>query len=142
MFQLQKRLPKWRQRFFKNGKKKTISCQKAQSFVWFGPYDFVQIALACSINIFLKECRPLWRDFRLSMSALATVKGKNLTANLLQKLIYRSGILCYTVHDADIGSLKSLQTLFNNYLDHMLVKFEQNSMVQIIQNIKLLDKNG
>ena len=27
------------------------------------------------------------------------------------------------------------------YLDHMLMKFEQNRMVQIIQNLELFDKN-
>ena len=34
-----------------------------------------------------------------------------------------------TIADADIESLKSLHTLFDKYLDHMLVKFEQNLMV-------------
>ena len=42
--------------------------------------------------------------------------------------------------DADIGSIKSLHTLFDKYLDHMLVKFEQNRMVQTTQNFKLFDK--
>ena len=37
-----------------------------------------------------------------------------------------------TVADADIGSLKSLHTLFDKDWDHMLVKFEQNCMVQTI----------
>ena len=41
---------------------------------------------------------------------------------------------------ADIGSLKSLHTLFDKYLDHMLVKFEQNHMVQTTQNFELFDK--
>ena len=31
-----------------------------------------------------------------------------------------------TIADADIGSPKSLHTLFDKYLDHMLVRFEQN----------------
>ena len=31
------------------------------------------------------------------------------------------------IADADIGSLKSLHTLFDKYLDHLLVKFEQKS---------------
>ena len=31
-----------------------------------------------------------------------------------------------TITDADIGSLTSLHTLFGKYLNHMLVKFEQN----------------
>ena len=42
-----------------------------------------------------------------------------------------------TIADANIGSQKSLHTLFLKYLDHMLVKFEQN---QIIQNFELFDK--
>ena len=45
-----------------------------------------------------------------------------------------------TIADADIGSLKSLHTLFDKYLDHMLVKFEQNRIVRTIQNFELFDK--
>ena len=45
-----------------------------------------------------------------------------------------------TIADADIGSLKSLHTLFDKYFDHMLVKFEQNRMVRTVQNFDLLDK--
>ena len=44
------------------------------------------------------------------------------------------------VANADIGSLKSLHTLFAKYLDHMLVKFEQTCMVQTTQNFELFDK--
>ena len=33
-----------------------------------------------------------------------------------------------TITDADIGSFKSLKTLFDKYLDHMLV-FEENRIV-------------
>ena len=40
----------------------------------------------------------------------------------------------------DIGSLKSLHALFDTYLDHMLVIFEQNRIVRIIQNCVLFDK--
>ena len=46
-----------------------------------------------------------------------------------------------TIANADIGSLKSLHTLFDKYLDHMLVKFEQNCMVQTTRNFELFDKN-
>ena len=35
---------------------------------------------------------------------------------------------------------KSLHTLFGKYLDHMLVKFEQNRMSRTIQNIEFFDK--
>ena len=51
------------------------------------------------------------------------------------------GILCnHLFTDADIGSLKSLHTLFDKYLDYTLVKFEQNRMVRTIQKIELFDK--
>ena len=40
------------------------------------------------------------------------------------------------IDDADIRSLKSLNTLFGKYLDHMLVKFEQNRIVRTIQNFE------
>ena len=42
--------------------------------------------------------------------------------------------------DADIGSIKYLHTLFDKYLDNMLVQFEQNRMVQTINNFELFDK--
>ena len=70
------------------------------------------------------------------MSALATIYRKCI----LQNLIFRLGILYYHIADADIGSLKSLHTLFDKYLDHMLVKFDQNRMVQSIQNFELFDQ--
>ena len=60
-------------------------------------------------------------------------------ANLLQKLIFRSGILC-SITNADIGSLKSLHTLFDKYLAHMPVEFEQNRMVRTMQNFVLFDR--
>ena len=47
-----------------------------------------------------------------------------------------------TIADVDIGSQKSLHTLFDKYLDHMLGKFEQSRMVRTIQNFELFDKNG
>ena len=49
-------------------------------------------------------------------------------------------ILPATVANADIGGLKSLHTLFDKYLDHILVKFEQNYMVQTTRNLELLTK--
>ena len=42
-----------------------------------------------------------------------------------------------TVAKADIGSQMSLQTLFDKYLDHMLVKFKRNCMVQTTRNFEL-----
>ena len=44
-----------------------------------------------------------------------------------------------TVANADIGSLKSLHTFLTKCLYHMLVKFEQNRMVQTTRNFELFD---
>ena len=44
------------------------------------------------------------------------------------------------VANAEIGSLKSILTLYDKYLNHMLVKFELNSMVQTLQNCDIFDK--
>ena len=74
------------------------------------------------------------------MSALATVAGKSFNGKINAKIdFFRSGIYV-NISDADIGSLKSLHTLFDKYLDHMLVKFEQNRRVQTQQNVELFDK--
>ena len=56
----------------------------------------------------------------------------------MQKLIFRSGI-SYYYSNTDIGSLMSLHTLFDKCLDHIVVKFEQNRMVQTLQNFELFD---
>ena len=40
----------------------------------------------------------------------------------------------YTIADADIESLKSLHTSFDEYLYHILVKFEQNHIVRTSQS--------
>ena len=45
-----------------------------------------------------------------------------------------------TVANADIRSLKSLHTFLKECLYHMLVKFEQNRMVQTTRNFELFDK--
>ena len=50
-------------------------------------------------------------------------------------------LLPITVANADIKSLKYLNALFNKYLDHIVVKFEQNSKVETTWNFELFDKN-
>ena len=45
-----------------------------------------------------------------------------------------------TIANADIASLKSLQIFLRKYLYHMLVKFEQNRIVETTRNFKLLTK--
>ena len=54
--------------------------------------------------------------------------------------IFRLPMSALAIADADIGSLKSLHTFLDKYLDHMMVKFEQNRMVRSIQSIVLFDK--
>ena len=75
------------------------------------------------------------------MSALATVARKNLMANLLQKLIFRSGIYV-TIADADIGSHKALHTLFDKYLNHMLVNLNKIVWAKLWKILSFLTKNG
>ena len=84
--------------------------------------------------------RNVWRDFRLPVSALATVAEKNFNGKFTSKIYSPIGYFSLTIAGADIGSLNSLHKLFDKYLDHMLVKFEQNRMVQPIQNFDLFDK--
>ena len=75
------------------------------------------------------------------MSALATVARKRFNGIFTAKKKWFSDRAFHvTIADADIGSLKSLHTLFDKYLDHMLVKYEQNRTVQAIQNFVLFDK--
>ena len=84
------------------------------------------------------------------MSALATVAGKIFNSKFAEKKKktqkkknkkrFSDQVFYVTISDADIESLKSLHTLFDNFLDHMLVEFEQNCMVQTIQNCELFDK--
>ena len=66
------------------------------------------------------------------MSALATVARKSLNRNWFSDRAFY-----VTIADADIESLKSLHTLFDKYLEHMLVKFKQNRMVRTVQNFEL-----
>ena len=77
------------------------------------------------------------RDFRLPMLAFATVAQKSFNS----KFIYCKNTfsdwkfyvtLTNAPTNADIGSLNFLQTLFDKYLDHMLVRFKQNHNVQNI----------
>ena len=53
---------------------------------------------------------------------------------------FSAQVFYVTIADADIGSRKSLHTLFDKYLDRILVKFEQNRMVRTIQNFELFRK--
>ena len=76
----------------------------------------------------------VWRDFRLSISVLATVAGESFNGTFTAKIDLPISFFFYiTIADADIESLKPLHTSFDKYLDHMLVKFEQKRLVRTIQ---------
>ena len=56
MFQLEKRLPKKRQRFVKKGLKRPIFFGQKTQFRVHWTYDFVQISLACGrLQTFLRN---------------------------------------------------------------------------------------
>ena len=62
-------------------------------------------------------------------------RNSSFVVNLLLKL-FRA-----TVANADTGSLKSLHTLFDTHLDHVLAKFDEaNRMVQNVQIFKFYQK--
>ena len=58
----------------------------------------------------------------------------------LAMVAFSDRVFYITIADADIGSLKSLHRLFDKYLGHMLMEFEQNRMVRTIQNFELFNK--
>ena len=74
------------------------------------------------------------------MSALAKVARKSLNGIFTAKIDFPIRAFYVTIADADIGSLNSLHTLSDKYLDQMLVKFERNCIVRTIQNFVLFDK--
>ena len=89
----------------------------------------------------------VWRDFEPAVLAFAMVarkrfKGKFTANNDFPIGYFRLPLLTLTVTDADIGSLKTLHTLFDKYLDHMLVNFERNRMIQNVQHFKLFPKQN
>ena len=75
------------------------------------------------------------------MSTLVTVAGKSFNGKFTAKMI-SDQVFHVTIANSDIVSLKSLKTLFDKYLEHMLVNFEQNLMVLSKQNFDLFDKNS
>ena len=50
--------------------------------------------------------------------------------------IFEIKLFRITVANSDPGSLKSLHTLFDTHLDHMLEEFEPNCVVQNVQNFE------
>ena len=69
-------------------------------------------------NFFFKECKE-----RLPMSALATVARKSFNGKSTAKILFSDRAFYVTIADADTGNLKSLHTLFDKYLDRLMLKF-------------------
>ena len=74
------------------------------------------------------------------MSALAKVARKSFNGRFTTKKMIFRPVFYITIAETDIRSLKSLHTLFDKYLDHVLVKYKQNRMFQTIQNFELFNK--
>ena len=136
LFQLQKRLAKWRNRlrFVKNGFKSSAKSSKFYTF-WTVRFD------SNFVNILSKNVsKNVWSDFRISVSAFETVTRKSFNGNFTAKVEFSDRAFDVTITDADIGSRKSLHTVYM-YLDHMLVKFKQNCMVRNKWNLEFLVVN-
>ena len=76
-------------------------------------------------------------DSNIVALAFATEARKSFNEKFTTKIDFSDRAFHLTVTDPDIGSLKSLKTLFDNYLDHILLQFEQNRMVWNIQTFGL-----
>ena len=63
--------------------------------------------------------RNVWRNFRLLISTLGMVTWKSFNGNFTAKIDFSDRVFYVTIADADIGSLKSLHTLFDKYLSHI-----------------------
>ena len=61
--------------------------------------------------------------------------GKSIFAVNLPLKLLRA-----TVANANAASRKSLNTLFDTFLDYMLAKFDSNRMIQNVQNLSVLTK--
>ena len=112
------------------------------NFVHFGPYDLVhlvQISSACGPNTYqIMYGKTLAFHAVLTWSTVARlwVARKSFYDKFTVKRIFRSGIYV-AITDSDNESSKSFHTLFDKYLDHMLVKFEQDrTVVKNIQNFE------
>ena len=82
----------------------------------------------------------MYGDFITSNVSISNGNTEEFEWQTYYKHLFSDRAFYVTIADADIGRLKSLYTLFDKYLDHMLVKFEQNRIVRNIQNFVVFDK--
>ena len=86
--------------------------------MFFGLYDFSSNFTSMWYQYFL---RNVWRDFRLSMSALTTVIWKSFNGKFTAEIDFLTGYLILPLLIAAnvyIESLKSLHTLFEVFGSH------------------------
>ena len=122
-------------------------CQK-----WFLKTRFFveKLKISCSLDhtIFFSNftsmrykhsLRNVWRDFRLLMSALATVAGKSFNGKFTPKIDFpiRYFMLSLLILTLKVLSL-SIHYLISIWTTNL--KFEQNRMVRTIQDFDLFDK--
>ena len=62
----------------------------------------------------------MWRDFRLSQC-----NTEEFLPQIYCKKLFSDYIFHVTIADADFRSLNSIHTLFDKYLNHVLVKRKQ-----------------
>ena len=85
--------------------------------------------------------RNVWRDFRLSMSALASVARKSFNGKFTAKIGFPIGHFMLPLLMLKLEVLSLSIQLFDKYLDHMLVEYEQNRMFRTKQNFVFFTKN-
>ena len=129
----------WRQRFVKNVlflfcfffKPCFLSITSKFHVVW-----TIRICSNFTCMWYKHFVRNVWGDFRLPVSALATVARKIFNDKVTAKIDFSIG---HFMLPLPMLTLKVL-SFSTHYLDHMIVKFEQNRMVRNIQNFELFDK--
>ena len=95
-------------------KKPKISCSLDHTILFKFHYQMPQT--------FLKECRPIERLWTFNVS-ISNGSWEEFQRQIYCKNWFSDRVFYVTIVDADIWSLKSLHTLFNKCLDHMLVKY-------------------
>ena len=98
---------------------------------------FLTIRLCSSLNSMCFKYLSKWCMERLKTSNVSISNG-NIKFRVGKSIFAVSlplKLFLATVANTYIGSLKSLHTLFDTYLDHMLVIFEPNRFVRNVHNV-------
>ena len=74
---------------------------------------------------------------RIQTSNVSIRKGSKIDVHskFTTKIAIAIRYFIFTIADADIESLKSVHKLFDKYMDHMMLKFEQNRMVRTVKTL-------